>query len=264
MKCHQSPNVHRLVDDELDVDGRVSIERHIAGCAHCAEERRRTDALRHGLRDEALRFALPASLLARVTHLVDDETRAVGVTGSRRASSRRWYWLGSGALGGAAMTAGVFALVTALRATGIDHRLVDGAVAAHGRAATTGHLVDVRSSDLHTVKPWLSQHLDYSPPLPDLSADGFTLIGGRLDRLDQVPVATLVYGYGQHTIDVFVRPTGEHDVAAPAQDRGFNVIQSRGSGMDWVGVSDVNAKQLTLLMERLAASDGVMGPEPGR
>ncbi len=275
MKCHRSPDVHRLVDDELDAADRTGVERHVAGCAHCSEERRRIDALRHGLRDDALRYALPVSLLERVTRLatqhatqlVEDEEPRVDATipSRRRASSPRWYWLGSGALGGAAMTAGVFALVTALDATRVDHRLADEAVAAHGRAATTGHLVDVTSSDRHTVKPWLSQHLDYSPPVPDLAADGFTLVGGRLDRLDRMPVATLVYGYGQHTIDVFVRPSDDGGgTAEPAVVRGFNVVQSRGSGMDWLGVSDVNAAQLELLMRRLAGSHGGTGSEPAR
>src|SRR5438034_11604292 len=80
------------------------------------------------------------------------------------------------------------------------------AVGAHVRAALNNHLIEVASSDQHTVKPWLSARLDYSPPVPDLSRDGFTLTGARLEYLAGRSVATLVYRYRDHTIDVFVRP----------------------------------------------------------
>jgi anti-sigma factor RsiW len=130
------------------------------------------------------------------------------------------------------------------------------AVATHVRATLTNQLIQVASSDQHTVKPWLSARLDYSPPVEDLASEGFTLIGGRLDTLKQHTIATLVYRYRLHTIDVFVRPQSAH--LSPPKQRtvhGFNVAHADGSGMDWLAVSDVSADLLAEFVQRLAAAD---------
>jgi anti-sigma factor RsiW len=126
------------------------------------------------------------------------------------------------------------------------------AVATHVRATLSDHLIEVASSDQHTVKPWLSARLDYSPPVRDLANEGFALIGGRLDTLDKQRVATLVYRYRLHTIDVFVRPESAHAPSALRSVRGFNVAHATGSGMDWFAVSDVSADVLTAFVQRLA------------
>jgi anti-sigma factor RsiW len=128
------------------------------------------------------------------------------------------------------------------------------AVATHVRATLNDHLVQVASSDQHTVKPWLSARLDYSPPVHDLAAEGFPLVGGRLDNLDKHRVATLVYRYRLHTIDVFVRPETERSMPPLSTVRGFNVAHATGSGMDWLAVSDVSADVLSSFVQRLAAS----------
>jgi len=124
------------------------------------------------------------------------------------------------------------------------------------RATLGSHLVEVASSDQHTVKPWLSARLDYSPPVQDLTNEGFALTGGRLDTLEHRPVATLVYRYRQHTIDVFVRPESAHaPTPALRTVRGFNVARANGSGMDWLAVSDVSADVLSAFVQRLARAD---------
>jgi anti-sigma factor RsiW len=107
------------------------------------------------------------------------------------------------------------------------------------------HLSDVTSSDQHTVKPWFSGKLDYAPVVKDLVSKGFPLAGGRLDYLDNRPVAALVYKRRQHTINLFLWPS-------PAQDsglrtltlRGYNVVQWTHSHMVYWAVSDVNAGDL--------------------
>src|SRR6266550_5418935 len=98
------------------------------------------------------------------------------------------------------------------------------AVATHVRATLSNRQIEVASSDQHTVKPWLSARLDYSPPVQDLAAEGFALTGGRLDTLERRPVATLVYRYRQHTLDAFVRPDSAHaPLTALRTVRGFSV-----------------------------------------
>ncbi len=127
------------------------------------------------------------------------------------------------------------------------------AVQMHVRATLNHHLIDIASSDQHTVKPWLSARLDYSPPVQDFTADGFALVGGRLDYFDRQPVATLVYRYREHTIDVFVRPESARAPPSSLRTvRGFNVAHATGSGMDWLAVSDVNTEGLSAFVQKLA------------
>jgi anti-sigma factor RsiW len=133
------------------------------------------------------------------------------------------------------------------------------AVADHVRATLSNHLTDVATSDRHTVKPWLSARLDYSPPVQDLSGEGFALTGARVDYLEKCAVATLVYRYRQHVVDVFVRP-GTGGAARSSRPpvstvRGFNVVRASGAGMDWLAVSDTNAEALMAFVERLAGGD---------
>jgi anti-sigma factor RsiW len=125
------------------------------------------------------------------------------------------------------------------------------------RATLDDHLIEVASSDRHTVKPWLSARLDYSPPVQDLANDGFTLIGGRLDYLERRDIATLVYRYHEHVIDVFVRPdTSRALTSALRTVRGFNVARASGQSMDWLAVSDAEPAVLSAFVQRLAR-DGV-------
>ena len=139
----------------------------------------------------------------------------------------------------------------------VDMRVRDDiaveAVTSHVRATLGNHVIQVASSDLHTVKPWLSARLDYSPPVPDMRAQGFALVGGRIDYLDGRPVATLVYRIRDHMIDVFVRPQATRALpSVPRTLRGFHIVEARGSAMDWLAVSDVSADVLQSFVEEAA------------
>jgi anti-sigma factor RsiW len=130
-------------------------------------------------------------------------------------------------------------------------------VANHARATLADRLTDVASSDQHTVKPWLSARLDYSPPVHDFSADGLPLMGGRIDYLDGRPVATLVYKYRDHTIDVFIRPVASRKLSSSPKSanlRGFNVAHGTAAGMECWAVSDVGTDVLASLVAHLTSN----------
>jgi anti-sigma factor RsiW len=115
-------------------------------------------------------------------------------------------------------------------------------VAAHIRALQPGHLMDVVSTDQHTVKPWFDGRLDYAPPVRDFAAQGFPLIGGRLDYVAGRPVAVLAYRRAKHLIDLFVWPGTGPDASRTA--RGYNVVAWSQDGMAFRAVSDLNASEL--------------------
>ena len=243
------PLIPAYADGEVDGPQRHAIGRHLQRCAACAARHDELRALRERIRAEAPYHAAPAALRARLQTLVAPDAR-VTVTSNARD---RWRSLFAGALAGCAATVLAWFVTTAVLDWREHEDIAQQAVAAHVRATLGAHLVDVASSDQHRVKPWLSARLDYSPPVQDLADEGFTLVGGRLDTLAQRPVATLVYRYREHVIDVFVRPATSQNASAPRMLRGFNVAYARGAGMDWTAVSDARAEVLSSFVARLAA-----------
>src|SRR5205823_5842555 len=164
-----------------------------------------------------------------VAAYADDEVDAL------RSYSIRKHLLGCA--GCTARQRSILALRAKIRGE-VPYFVAPPALYARVRATLNDQLIEVASSDRHTVKPWLSARLDYSPPVQDLANEGFTLIGGRLDYLERRPIATLVYLYRKHTIDVFVRPeTAPAPTSALHTVRGFNAARASGPSMDWLAVS---------------------------
>ncbi len=130
----------------------------------------------------------------------------------------------------------------------------------HLRSLVPGHLADVASTDQHTVKPWFAGKLDFSPPVVDGAADGFPLVGGRVDVIDGRNVAALVYSRRNHIINLFSRPlgAGEHVAEAAMERRGYNLLTWTDGSMRFWAVSDLNRPELDqlhhLVVARIAAS----------
>jgi anti-sigma factor RsiW len=253
MNCNEAtPLVSAFADGEVDRLRSQSLRKHLDGCADCAAKYAAVLALRDRLRAEVPYFAASPGLRARVSAIAAE---APAADRGLPRSPDRWRWLAGGAVAGCLATVLVWMLGTAVLQWRGNEDLSLEAVAAHSRATLSQHSIEVASADQHTVKPWLSSRLDYSPPVPDLANEGFALLGGRLDYLGGHPVAVLVYGYRQHQIDVFVRPRLlDGASSAPRTVRGFNVAHATGSGMDWLAVSDVNADVLAQFVQRLAAN----------
>jgi len=158
----------------------------------------------------------------------------------RRRTTVPWQGLaGFGA--GAALAAAVLLTLLPVGRPGTVAALVDD----HVRALQPGHLLDVVSTSQHTVKPWFDGRLDFAPPVKDLAAQGFPLIGGRLDYLHGRSVAVLVYSRGKHVIELFVWPDSGHvHVPARAERAGYNVMHWEANGMSLTAVSDVESSGL--------------------
>jgi anti-sigma factor RsiW len=137
-----------------------------------------------------------------------------------------------------------------------NDEIVREAVSGHVRSLMASHLTDVASTDQHTVKPWFSGKVDFSPPVTDFAAADYPLIGGRLDYLQSHPVAALVYMHRKHVINVFVWPqAGAPDGFTPAVTlQGYHVIHAVHGGMTFWVVSDLNSAELATFAQMLTAT----------
>ena len=129
--------------------------------------------------------------------------------------------------------------------------IANEALASHVRSLMADHLTDVVSSDKHTVKPWFNSRVDYSPPVIDMTDQGFPLAGGRLDYLDSRPVSALVYRRQKHVINLFLWPATAPNVETTLLTRrGYNMIHWTKSGLACWTVSDLNPAELRAFAER--------------
>lgn len=237
MNCDEmNPLLHPYVDGELDLLRSLEVERHLKTCASCATAKRSLRSLHSTLRHNDLSYSAPASLRNR---LLTETGRNPNETRPRHSTPWFWQWLAIGALGFAALT-------LVFRPVGISERdrLAQEAVSSHVRSLMAGHLTDVASSDQHTVKPWFNGKIDFAPTVKDFVAQGFPLIGGRLDYINGQTVAALVYKRNLHTINVFVWPAKNQKSETTESLRGYNIITREVAGLHYCIVSDLNAKEL--------------------
>jgi anti-sigma factor RsiW len=201
--------------------------------------------MRSRLKDEAFRFEAPAALKEKIRRSLPGAT----MSRSNGYQARRGAWVQRTARFAVPMAIGaMLALIIAPRAMApaINQQLANQVVASHVRSLMATHLMDVASTDQHTVKPWFNGKLDFSPPVNDFVKDGFPLVGGRLDYIEGRPVAALVYQHGKHVINVFMWPTTGTATSAERieTEHGYNVEQLTVAGMNCWVVSDLNQMEL--------------------
>ena len=233
MECREAePLADAYLDGELDLARSLEFERHVESCAACATAVERGRALKAAIA-RAPYFSAPESLRRKIAP-------------PRRRAPYGWMALAAGI---AAM--GLVLWRIALPGSSpLDHEIV----AAHVRSLQANHLLDVASTDQHTVKPLFTGKLDFAPEVKDLSAQGFPLLGGRLDYLDGRALAALVYRRRQHTVNVFTWPDRGADSAPRSESLpGFNLVRWTRGGMTWRAVSDASAADLQELARYLGA-----------
>jgi anti-sigma factor RsiW len=258
MTCEETEALlHALADGELDAGHAREVEAHVAGCPGCTGRLRDIRALRNALSGRDLRFEAPASLRAKIEDALP-AARPAPNPATRPARTSRRALLQAFAFGTALSGAVAASVVTMVLRTDGDQRVLGEIVSAHLRSLQAEHLTDVLSSDQHTVKPWFNGRIDIAPPVVDLTAKGFTLIGGRLDYIDGKPVAALVYRRRAHVINLFVATA---DGVAPGHEKvqGFNVRRWTAGGLKFIAISDLNGDELEEFggtFEAVAQSDG--------
>ncbi|KAA0994989.1 anti-sigma factor [Pseudomonas sp. ANT_J12] len=231
--------IQGYLDKELDSAMTAKVAGHLASCAECVRLLDEARLLMVSVKRHAPYYTAPASLSASVFAPV----------APRISMIERWRnWLAP-AFSAAALA---LAVVLFVATPGSEQPLMDEAVSSHVRSLMGEHLNDVVSSDRHTVKPWFTGKLDFSPPVFDYTAQGFPLLGGRLDYLQHQTTAALSYGRAKHIINVFILPTTEADKPPQTRSiRGFNVVSWEENHMRFVMVSDVEKGELEALGQLL-------------
>jgi len=239
------------LDDELDVPHNIEMQKHLAGCAACREAREEYLALRSSLAGSGLYAAPSADFARRVKTAVRRAAKE-----EARAARSLWFpslhWISAAV----ALVLGVgIAAFLVIRSERASHQqfIASAVLAGHIRSLQGDHLIDVPSSDRHTVKPWFQGKLDFSPPVPDLSAKGWTLTGGRLDYIDGRPAAALVYRRGKHNINAFVwpAPNSAGDAIQAEEAQGYHILHWNRAGMTYWIISDLNSAELLQLAQAL-------------
>jgi anti-sigma factor RsiW len=262
MNCEEATKLmDAYLDGELDPITSQTIEQHLRECDKCDQAYKAHALLIRSISDKIPYYKAPAGLRERIQSSLREEiaerplrnvARDSQVLFRRRQPELRtillgtpWNWLG---LAAAIIFAAIIALnlVPRLQRPGADQFLATQLIASHVRSLMANHLTDVASSDQHTVKPWLDAKLDFAPAVVDLGSEGFPLLGGRLDYLENRPVAALVYQRRKHFINLFVWPaeSGSTNRTNTITRQGYQLLHWVDSDFNYWAVSDVSDNDL--------------------
>lgn len=240
-------HLHSLVDGELDALNTVAVERHLESCEACRRELDQIRALRQVLGRAELRPPMPDAARAAVMVALaaeqardtrpDRAAKGGALLAQARDHLRRWGFVPTFA----ALAAVVVLSFNPLRGDDLQQEIL----ASHIRSMLASHLVDVETSDRHTVRPWFNGKIDFSPPVTDLVAQGFPLVGGRVDYFGGRVVAALVYRRNNHVLNLFIAPETDrfaHPVASNLD--GYNFVSWSSGGLTFWAVSDATASEV--------------------
>ena len=262
MQCAESLRVQAYFDREVDAVSAAEIERHVEHCSACRELLQDLEKVRNALRSGMNFATAPPALRAQILADLDRETSAAAgeeaVESPTRKSlpSRRariWrggsFWTGAfTGIGGTAIAAAVaFFVVMPTLVSPLSSEIVS----AHVRSLMPAHLIDVVSTDKHTVKPWFAGHADVSPAVADFEAQGYRLVGGRADYIDHQRSAVVVYQHGAHVINVFTWASTGARLPNDTTRSGYHLAYWRQGDIQYCAVSDTGWDELLGLVRLL-------------
>jgi anti-sigma factor RsiW len=226
------------------------VEAHLRTCPACALASSNLQNVKKAVKHQAPYFNAPADLRRTV------KAQLSALVGEPARPFWQWNWL-TGATSGLAVACLALLLIVEVGRPSAQQQLAQEIESSHFRSLMGNHLMDVISTDQHTVKPWFTGKLDFAPPVKDLAAQEFPLAGGRLDYVNGRDVAALVFKRHDHKINLFIWPVKESDSApAPLTPiKGFNLVHWAHGQMDFWAVSDLNEKELLEFAQAYAAAN---------
>lgn len=234
MSCPELLRTQAYLDGALDGAAAAEAERHLRDCAECQKLAADLADLSDALRREATQHRAPDALRARIASALDAETRP--------KRTPRGFWLG--AAGGSALTALAAAMAFIVILPPSAETLAQSITDAHTNALMSGTVIQVTSSNHHTVKPWFAGKVDVSPPVTDFAQQGFVLTGGRVDNVAGTRAAVVVYRHGKHEIDLFVWPDRGAKLPGESLRHGYRSFFWKSGDLDFAAVSDTERVEL--------------------
>jgi len=251
MDCAEANNlIDAYVSRELNPPASDDVAAHIDSCPNCAAAAVEFTSMRNAARD--LRRRAPDSFRSRIRAAIHDEIDA------RRTRALRIWRVTALA---ACLVAAVSVVIAIAARAPQPNVLADELLAAHVRSLMADHLVDVASSDQHTVKPWFAGRIDFSPDVRDFASEGFPLVGGRLDYLNGRPVVAIVYRHDKHVINAVTWPAARGGVGGTSR-QGYHVLGWRDGEMEWRLVSDASDATLQSLKKLIEQHAAATSPSP--
>jgi anti-sigma factor RsiW len=247
MQCAEFLRAQAYFDRELDSPGAAEIERHALHCGRCCRSLEGLKQVRAALRRELAYRNVPVALQARIAQALNH--LSIEFTPVHRRKLRNWQpWLfWQGAFTGIGSTAIATSLAFLAVSQPSNISLSEELLSAHVRSLMPEHLIDVVSTDKHTVKPWFSGHADVSPAVADFASPGYTLIGGRADYFDHQRVAVVVYQRGSHIINVFSWDRNQRTLPKNTTRDGYHLAFWDSGDLAYCAVSDMGWDELLAL-----------------
>jgi anti-sigma factor RsiW len=241
MNCISSQELGAYLDEELDAGLQIEVQTHMAGCRSCSDAYAKLRAQQDNIRSHAPHYEVPAVLRRSVLAALRGE--AANATRAGLRTNRSWGWLAIAASILLCVSAGWNAVLLRSRTAEPDI-LAENLLASHVRSLIGTHLMDVPSSDQHTVKPWFDGKLNFSPDVKDLTSQGFPLLGGRIEYISEQPVAALVYGRRKHIINLFTWPAGTAPGVRTWSHQGYNMVHWKKGEMGYWAIADITVAEL--------------------
>ncbi len=248
MSCTEYERTSAFLDGELDERESAVVERHLETCPHCQALAAAAGEASELLRGPAARLTAPVGLRSRIGEALDAEGAVVVRLPRRRGWDRFWI----GATGGVGVSAIAAALALVMFLPPSPQTLTGELADAHIGALMSGRTIAVVSSSHHTVKPWFAGRAPLSPPVTDFAGQGFTLTGGRVDRIGRTTAAVVVYRHGAHEIDLFAWPS-DGPPPADTDRRGYHLIFWTEGDLSFAAVSDMQRSELEAFVQLVKA-----------
>jgi anti-sigma factor RsiW len=243
--CHDF--IDAYLDNELDVSTAVHVRQHMRDCSHCQELLESRKVVQTLLSNPEVRFEVPDTLFGKIQSILPAASSGTKQQTRVRPGVPRFSVPLALAAAIIILLGLAFLYQAGILARSPGNRLETEVISSHVRSLLAAHLLDVPSTDQHTVKPWFAGKLKFSPPVQDFADNGFRLVGGRLDFIDGREVAAVVYQRNKHVINLFVWPSeSNHSTATQSYAKdGYNIVHWARGGFEFWLISDVNAKDLS-------------------
>jgi anti-sigma factor RsiW len=246
MDCNETDRwLDPYVDGELELTRQLEMEAHLAACLACKEAAEAANNFRLLVRMNITVYKAPPQLKATIRAALRRESGS-------QLGWVSWFWRPLVGMAGIMVLGLSLAFAWIADAHHKDRELIAEAISNHSRSLLVNHLLDIKSSDQHTVKPWVTGNLDFTPPVADLADAGYKLLGGRIDLLENRPVAAIVYQCQSRFINVFVWPVARHAIDFDVQpQQRYSLCGWNKGGLNYLIISELNQADMEKFEDQL-------------